>query len=226
MVGTSIVSGLGLRSTAFLGTTAVSLTVPTAPTSFTATAASSTSINLSWAAPSSNGGGAITGYTLKNGATTVYTGTGTSITQTGLTPATAYSYTVLATNSVGDGPTASASATTSAGVPSAPSLSSNYNYYESISYPTAPYEPDEVVNYRTWNMQASTPNNNGSGITSMNLETSYNGVNWNLQVIFDNYYNNFTWSVTSTETPYYIRVYAINGVGNGARSNAFYVSYS
>jgi len=93
---------------------------PTAPQSFTATAASSTQINLSWALPSSIGGGNITSYTLKRGATTIYTGPNTSFNDTGLSFATNYSYTVLATNSIGNGPTASVSRTTLANVPSAP----------------------------------------------------------------------------------------------------------
>ena len=96
------------------------VSVATAPQSFTATAASSTQINLSWAAPVSNGGATITSYTLKRGATTIYTGPNTSFNDTGLSFATSYSYTVLATNSIGDGPTASISRTTLANVPSAP----------------------------------------------------------------------------------------------------------
>jgi hypothetical protein len=85
--------------------------VPDAPTSFTATP-SITSVSLSWAAPSNNGGLAVTSYTLKRGATTIYTGSGTSFNDTGLTASTGYSYTVLATNSLGDGPTAAVSTTT------------------------------------------------------------------------------------------------------------------
>lgn len=86
-------------------------TVPTAPTSFTATP-SIISVSLSWAAPSNNGGLAVTSYTLKRGATTIYTGSGTSFSDTGLTASTGYSYTVLATNSLGNGPTAAVSTTT------------------------------------------------------------------------------------------------------------------
>jgi hypothetical protein len=103
----------------------ITVTTPSAPQSFTATAASSTQINLSWAAPSNNGGAAITGYQLLRGATQIYptlpatSGISTSYSDTGLNPATTYSYTVRAFNSAGNGPTASASATTSAGVPGA-----------------------------------------------------------------------------------------------------------
>jgi len=214
------VSGLGLRSTAFLGTTAVSVTVPTAPQSFTATAVSGgTSVNLSWAAPSSNGGAAITGYTLKNGATTVYTGTGTSITQTGLTPATAYSYTVLATNSVGDGPTASASATTSAGVPSVPTLTYSYSSTEAVYDETGDYLIGYANFYFFYTPYTS---NNGSSITSTTLQFSYDsGANWNTGpvVAYPNgnqiYYGQFVGNGT-----YLYRSFHTNAVGNSPVSNS------
>jgi len=85
-------------------------TVPNAPASFTATP-SITSVSLSWVAPF-NGGLPITSYTLKRGVTTIYTGSSTSFNDTGLTASTGYSYTVLATNSLGNGPTAAVSTTT------------------------------------------------------------------------------------------------------------------
>src|SRR5438552_741230 len=44
---------------------AKSLDVPTAPTGLTATAVSSSQINLSWTAPTNNGGSAITGYKIE-----------------------------------------------------------------------------------------------------------------------------------------------------------------
>jgi hypothetical protein len=109
--------------TASVSTT--TLAPPSAPTSFSATAASSSSINLSWAAPSSNGGAALANYILRRSGTVIYNGTGTSFTDTGLSPATAYSYTVVAQNFVGFSSSASASATTSAGVPSAITVYTN-----------------------------------------------------------------------------------------------------
>jgi hypothetical protein len=98
---------------------------PNAPTAFTATP-DVTTVELSWTAPTNNGGSAITGYTVKRGTTTLgHTGTGTTFTDTGLTPATAYSYTVAAVNAIGTSPTASVSTTTIGGV---------VNYWNGTAY--------------------------------------------------------------------------------------------
>ena len=104
-VGTSSVSGTASATT---------FNVPGVPTSFTASAGISTAL-LSWAAPASNGGSAITSYTLRRGTTQIYSGTATSFTDSGLALNTSYTYTVSATNAVGTGTTASASSTTLGG---------------------------------------------------------------------------------------------------------------
>lgn len=100
-------------------------TAPSAPASLSATAASTSQINLSWNAPSSNGGAAITGYEVErsaNGSSTwVNVASNTASTSTtysdqGLTSGTAYTYRVSAINSVGtSSPSATASATTPSG---------------------------------------------------------------------------------------------------------------
>jgi len=82
-------------------------TVPGAPTGLTASAGN-TQISLSWTAPASNGGSAITGYNLyrstSSGTETLYKnlGTSTSYTDTGLTNGQAYYYKVTAVNSAGE----------------------------------------------------------------------------------------------------------------------------
>lgn len=207
----------------------ITVTTPSAPTSFTATAVSGgTSVNLSWAAPSNNGGGAITSYTLKRGATTIYTGSGTSFTNTGLTPVTAYSYTVLATNSAGNGPTASASATTSAGVPSAPTITlrSIYTYvYDPGNYDTGPSYAKE------FNITLPTPSNNGSALTQALVEISVDGINWSLSLTIAPFppeqpelgYGNVAY-ISAASTIYdggtrYCRVRAVNAVGQSVPSN-------
>ena len=88
---------------------AVLATVPGAPTKVSATAGNA-SATLTWTAPSSDGGAAITGYVIKpSRGPAVSVGDVTSDTVTGLTNGTAYSFTVAAVNSVGTGPSSAAS---------------------------------------------------------------------------------------------------------------------
>ena len=98
-----------------------SASVPGAPTSIVATAGNA-SASITFAAPASNGGSAITGYTVTSspaGGVDASAGS-TSLTRTitGLTNGTAYTFTVKATNSVG---TSVASAPSNSVKPVAPS---------------------------------------------------------------------------------------------------------
>lgn len=89
-------------------------TVPSAPTSFSASAVSKSQINLSWAAPSSPGD--MSQYKLYRGGSLIYTGTALSYSNTGLASGTTYSYNVYGVTPGGKfGPGASASATTQLG---------------------------------------------------------------------------------------------------------------
>ena len=84
-------------------------TVPGAPTKVSAKAGNA-SATLTWTAPSSDGGAAITGYVIKpSRGPAVKVGDVTSDTLTGLTNGTAYSFTVAAVNSVGTGPSSAVS---------------------------------------------------------------------------------------------------------------------
>jgi hypothetical protein len=83
-------------------------TVPGAPTIGTATAGNA-SATVRWTAPASNGGSAITGYTVRAFAGTVLartqavTGNVGTVVVTGLTNGTAYTFDVAAVNAVGTG---------------------------------------------------------------------------------------------------------------------------
>jgi len=121
-VGTSAPSGEASA------TPKAAATVPSAPTGLTASGGNG-SAKLSWTAPASNGGAAITGYNVYRGtspggesATPVATGvTGTSYTDTGLTNGTAYYYTVAAVNAVGaSSQSGEATVTPQATAPTAP----------------------------------------------------------------------------------------------------------
>jgi hypothetical protein len=90
-------------------------TVPSAPQDFTATPGDG-EVTLSWTAPESHGGSAISHYEVScdNGDTWVTADTDSSHTFTGLTNGTEYTFKVRAVNSVGNGAEASVSATPSA----------------------------------------------------------------------------------------------------------------
>lgn len=97
-------------------------TPPTAPGNLAARAASATQVNLSWTASSDNVG--VTGYLVYRGSSQIAAlgGLALSYQDTGLTPSTAYSYTVEAQDAAGNvsAPSNVATATTSAaGQPSA-----------------------------------------------------------------------------------------------------------
>jgi chitinase len=86
-------------------------TAPAAPTGLTVTGTTSSSVSLSWTAPS----GTVTGYYVFENGSQVASVTATSDTVTGLASSTSYAFTVAAYNSVGQSPQSSqVSATTSA----------------------------------------------------------------------------------------------------------------
>jgi hypothetical protein len=101
----------------------VPATVPGAPTTVTATAGNGQAA-VSWQAPASDGGRPITRYTVVTspGGASLTVGPGSlSATVTGLSNGTAYTFTVFATNAVGQGPSsASSDPVTPATVPGAP----------------------------------------------------------------------------------------------------------
>ena len=92
-------------------------TVPGVPLAVSALAGNA-SVTVSWSAPDSNGGAAITSYTATSTGGFCTISGANSCTVTGLTNGTAYSFSVTATNAAGTG---SASASASA-TPLAPTL--------------------------------------------------------------------------------------------------------
>ena len=107
------------------GVPCVTLVAPSSPTSVVATAGDA-SVSVAFTVPLSNGGSVITSYTVTSspGGITA-TGAGSPITVTGLTNGTTYTFTVVATNAVGNSLASAASAAVTpaaaATVPGAPS---------------------------------------------------------------------------------------------------------
>jgi YD repeat-containing protein len=115
-------------------TTPADTVVPTTPASLTAAATSSTQIDLSWTGSTDSGGSGLTGYKVErcqgagctSGFTQIGTPTGTTYSDTGRSPLTAYGYRVRAYDGAGNnsGYSNTASATTPADT-TAPTTPSN-----------------------------------------------------------------------------------------------------
>lgn len=103
---------LSIKNTANL--VLVDSTAPTVPTALTANTITMTSVNLGWSASTDNVG--VTAYRIYRNGAQVGSTSNTSYTDNGLTPATAYSYTVAALDAAGNvsGQSTAVSATTSA----------------------------------------------------------------------------------------------------------------
>jgi hypothetical protein len=170
--------------------------VPEAPGGVVA-ARGDTAASVSWQAPNDQGC-AITGYTVTaSGGRTASVGAGqTSTTVTGLANGTAYTFTVVARNDVGDGArSAPSNAVTPAGLPGAPQLTGA----------TA----DEKRVALTWNRA----NDNGSAITTYQL--SVNGGAWENVGTGTSY----TRAGLADSTTYTFQLRAVNDIGAGGGSN-------
>ena len=189
--------------------------VPGAPTGLSATASGNTQINLSWTAPASTGGAAITGYRIEvssNGGSSWTnlvantSNTTTTYAHTGLTAGATRHYRVSAINTNDSGTASNVdSATTGTTVPGAPTRLS------------ATASGSTRINL-SWSVPAST---GGAPITGYRIEVSPNGAsNWTDRVA-----NTPTTATTYAHTGLaagatrYYRVSAINANGAGTASN-------
>ena len=109
MIGTSVIDGQVQLSISEDPVIVVAMVAPDAPTGVIATAIDSSSATINWTAPTNNGGSAITGYTATSSGGQTCTAVTTSCVMNGLTPGVDYTFTVLATNTIGNGSVSSAS---------------------------------------------------------------------------------------------------------------------
>ena len=194
-------------------TTATS--APGAPTGLTATASGTTAIDLSWSAPGSTGGSAITGYKIEVSAngTSGWTdqvantnSTATTYAHSGLGAGTTRHYRVSAINANGAGTASNVdSATTGATVPGAPTGL------------TATASGTTAINL-SWSAPAST---GGSAITGYKIESSSDGGSSWSDLVANTSNTTTTYAHTglaSGDTRHY-RVSAINTNGAGTASN-------
>ena len=202
------INGVGTGAQSAASNSVTPATTPGAPTGLSGTSGNA-SVSLSWTAPGSNGGSAITGYVVTPyiagvaQATQTFNNTATTETATGLTNGTAYTFTVAAINGVGTGAQSAASASvTPATTPGAPT----------IGTATAGNTSATV----TWTAPVS---NGGSAITGY-VVTPYIGATAQTAQTFNNTATTETVTGLTVGSTYTFKVAAINGVGTGAQSAA------
>jgi titin len=189
---------------------------PSAPTGLVATASSNAQINLSWAAPASDGGYPITGYKIeyKIGSgtfTTLVANTASSTasySHTGLTNGTTYAYRVSAINSIG-------TSSTSAEASATPSSSSSAGVPGSVtSLVATPASPTQI------NLSWVAPSNNGgSTITGYKIEAKKSNSSYDVLVSnSQSSATSFSHTGLTTGTTYTYRISAVNSIGAGAQS--------
>ena len=198
--------GTGAQSAASNSVTPA--TTPGAPTIGTATPGN-VSASLTWTAPASNGGAAITGYTVTPyiGATAqtaqTFNSTATTETVTGLTNGTAYTFEVAAINSVGTGAESAASnSVTPATTPGTPTIGTATSGNASAGV--------------SWTAPAS---NGGSVITGYVVTPYITGTAQTAQT-FNSTATTETVTGLTNGTAYTFKVAAINAIGTGSQSAA------
>ena len=151
---------------------------PTTPSSLTASAVSSSQINLSW--PSSTDNVGVTGYKIYRSGTYLATSTGTSYSNTGLTASTSYSYKVSAIDAAGNESSQSSTATattlappdtTAPSIPSGLSASATSSSEIGLSW-TASTDNVGVTGYKIYRSGTYLATSTGTSYTDKGLTAS------------------------------------------------------
>jgi chitodextrinase len=172
--GSWLMQAVGFKAANTSGDT----TAPTVPTGLSATATSPSQINLSWTASTDSVG--VTGYKIFRDGSQINTATGTTFSDTGLTPSHSYSYTVLAYDAAGNNSaqSSSASATTQADAtaPSVPSSVTGTPAITSVALSwTASTDNVAVANYKVYRDGGATAvgSPTGTSFTDTGLTASH-----------------------------------------------------
>ena len=190
-------------------------TAPGAPTGLTATAGGQTEIDLTWTAPSDNGGSDITGYRIEvstdgsNWSDLVAdtNTTDTSYSHTGLTAGSTRHYRVSAINSAGTGPasgtdSATTAAATKPGEPAGLTAAADGQTEIDLSW-TAPSD------------------DGGADITGYRIEVSTDGSSWSdLEANTRSTSTSYAHTGLAAGSTRHYRVSAINSAGTGPASGA------
>ena len=198
------INAYGTSTPSFPSNSITEWSVPGAPTIGTAVVTGATTANVAFTAPASNGGATITSYTATSSpggitGTLNQAGSGT-ITVSGLTKYTTYTFTVTATNSVGTGSASSASnAIVFQSVPAAPTITSAV-----------------FTNSTTVNVAFTAPSDTGGAtITSYTATSSPGGLTGTLSQAGS---GTITVSGLTSGTNYTFTVTATNSIGTSAPS--------
>jgi len=189
--------------------TGPSATVPDSPTSVSAVAGN-TQATVSFTAPVNDGGSAITGYTVTSDPDGITaSGSSSPIIVTGLTNGTSYTFTVVATNSIGNSASSDpSSAVTPSTTPSAPTITgiTGGNRELSVAFTAGATGDSAITNYKysTNNgttFRAFSPADTTSPLVITTLSTDGT-------------------TLLTNGTTYQIKILAINANGDGTASTA------
>jgi hypothetical protein len=171
---------LAKSSPVTVSTAPADTTPPSTPTNLTATPVSQSQVNLSWSASTDNIG--IENYKLFRNSTLIASPTETTYQDTGLTPATSYTYTVQAVDAAGNqsNQSAPARATTLSGATPAPEIPQSSLSIQSVSSEETVAEPSGAANVldgntaTIWHTQWSGSQPSHPHQVTLALNTTYN----------------------------------------------------
>ena len=185
--------------------TAATVGAPGAP-QLTSAMPGNSQVSLTWSAPSTDGGAAITAYNVYRasggaGALIATLGNVTSFTDATAVNGQSYSYSVSAVNAVGEGQRSNALSATPRTVPGAPQLTSAKGVSSGIAL--------------AWSAPAS---NGGAAVTAYKI---YRGTASGGETLLTSVGNvtAYTDTTAANGKTYYYRVSAVNAAGEGPRSN-------